>query len=89
MEHLNRRNSSLLHMVPCPLGQDARHGPIFVGSMRQTGARILKSGFCIGVLMKFNTWLFVMFYVSKASHAVSASEKMAGLFLSKLGPSCE
>ena len=71
MEHLNRKFSSLLHMLPCPLDQ---HGPIFVGGMRQTGARILKSALCIGVLNELPTWLFVIFYVSKASNAVSASE---------------
>ncbi len=59
---------------------------MFVGSMRQTGPRILKSGLCIGVLNEFNTWLFVICYVSKAPHAVSASEKMPGLFFLKLDP---
>ena len=48
-------------MLPCTIGQAARHGPIFVGSMRQTGARILESGLCIGVLNKFKTWLVVIF----------------------------
>ncbi len=86
MEDLNRTNSSLLHIVPCPLGKNARTGPIFAQSMRQTGSRILKSELCIGVLNQCNACFFVIFYVLKASHAVPSSENMPRISLSNIYP---